>query len=69
MVTECYFDWWDSHLNEPQTLTLWCANPEDYLDKNNVVGIAYFLQQSNALVKVSIAISNFNSNSSLRQIF
>lgn len=21
MVTECYFDWWDKYLNEPQILT------------------------------------------------
>lgn len=42
-------------------------NPEDYFDKNNVVGIAYFFQQSNDFVKVSIDINNCNSNSSQHQ--
>lgn len=51
-------------MNEPQILTLWCPNPEDYLNKKDVVGIAYFLQQNNAFVKVSTAVSNLNSNSS-----
>lgn len=44
-------------------------NPEDYFDKNNVVGIAYFFQQSNDFVKVSIDINNCNSNSSQHQGF